>query len=812
MTVARELSAALRSLRKNPGFTFAVVAMLAVGIGATTAMFSIADGALFAPLPYTHEKQLVTIVNHGTRRGNTVSMPDIVDMRSGVKSLAEIGAVYPGPGLLTGEGDPLAVGKGMVTANWFSMLGIRPEIGRFFAPGEDAANGPALVVISDELWRTRFGADRAVLGRRITIDGVTRTVIGVATPTFAYPYKLGAWIPIAISPATLEPARRGNRYFGAVARMADGATFAKARAEFRTVAARLHATYPAAETGLDFDLMPLRENVVGDSRPAILVMTAAVAFILLIACANVAGLLLLRAQRRSAEMGIRLALGASPRRVLREVLAESLAYGALGGVGGVALAGAAVHAIVALRPTYIPFVDDIALDWRVLTFAIIVTLATSVIFGVAPALFAAKTDLVAALTSGTRSTSAGKRSTTLRQMFVVLELALALVLLVGAGLLGRSFERLMSVDTGFRPAGLLHFDMGPPSYRMRPDAKTAADSSAGMRAAVDAYVAALRAEPGTKEVAAGFGAPFTGAAVNQTSVHIQGDAPDAPDRPSLVSWKSVTPGYFETLGVPLVRGRYFTAEDREGSARVVVVNEAFVNAYLGGRGPIGRIIANDTSSVGSIGGRIIGVVGDTKNQSLTESPDPELYTPYDQNPVGYLTVLVRSSAPPAIVFAAARKQLAAFDRNLPIFDAGSYDDRVRSTVSRSRQAWTLIAGFSFFALCLSAAGIYSVVAFAVRERRREFGVRVALGAQQRQIMALVMTHAARLSGLGAALGLIAAVSASSALRSMLYGVGATDAATYVSGCAVLIAATLAASWLPAWRASRVDPMLVMRAE
>jgi len=433
-----------------------------------------------------------------------------------------------------------------------------------------------------------------------------------------------------------------------------------------------------------------------------------------------------------------------------------------------------------------------------------VTLVTAVAFGLAPAIFASKTDLLSALTSGTRSASAGRRSTALRQTFVVLELALSLVLLVGAGLLGKSFARLMAVDTGFRPEGLVHFDMGPPSYAPRPDAKTAADSSAPMRAAVEEYIKELRAVPGTTMAAAGFGAPFTGPAVNQGSVHIEGDAPDPEDRPSLASWKSVTPGYLETLGVRLVRGRFFTDQDREGAKKVAIVNEAFVSAYLRGRDPIGRVVTNR--------GEIVGVIGNTKNQSLTEAPDPEVYSPFDQLPVGYLTVLVRSSASPASVVATARKLLAKLDRDLPIFGEGTYDDLVRSTQSRAEQSWELVAGFSLFALLLSAAGIYSVVAFAVRERRREFGVRVALGAQQRQIVALVIRHAAVLSALGVVLGLGVSFAASSALRAVLYGVGTTDLTTYAAGCAVLVVAVLAASWIPAWRAGRVDPMVVMRVE
>lgn len=760
--------------------------MLAVGIGATTAMFSVANGVLLAPLPYSNEKRLVAIVNHGTRPGDVISMPDVIDLRRGMKSFDEIGIVYASPGILTGDGDPMSVGSGAVSANWFEALGIRPELGRFFAPGDDDAAAPEIVVIGDELWRTRFGADRNVLGRTITIDGTARSVIGVAPAGMALPYKLGAWIPVSLTPEAVSPERRGNRYYQAVARTADDVSFATARAEFRTFTSRLHQLYPEKETGLDFDLAPLRQHVVGDARPALLVMLSAVTFVLLIACANVAGLLLLRARQRSAEMGIRLALGATPARVIREMLAESLAYGVLGGMLGVGLAALAVRGIVATRPG-IPFVDNISLDWRVLTFAVAVTIVTAVIFGIAPAILASNSDLITALKSGSRSTSSGKRSSTLRQTFVVLELALALVLLVGAGLLGKSFERLMSVDTGFRPEGLVRFDIGVPSETF-----------------VRTFLQELGAMPGTRQVAAGFGAPFTGAAVNQTGVHIEGDPPDAPDHPALALWKAVTPGYLETLGVSIVRGRYLTAQDWERAPPVVIVNSAFVNAYLDGKDPIGKVVTNR--------GAIVGIVRDTKNQSLTDAPYPMIYSAFGEDSPGYLTVVIRSSLAPSAVIAAARKRLATIDKNIPIFDPGTYDDFIRATASRSQRSWELVAGFSAFALLLAAAGIYSVVAFAVRERRREFGIRMAIGAQQRDIVRLVLVQSVRLAALGVAIGLIVALSASSALRSMLYGVEATDSTIYAAGCAVLVMAALAASCVPAWSASRTDPTVVMRAE
>ena len=661
-----------------------------------------------------------------------------------------------------------------------------------------------ILIISDELWRTRFGGDRGVLGRRLTVSDEPYTVVGVAAPQMALPYRLDAWIPMRIDSTDLLPARRGNRFFQAIGRIATGASIGQARAEVRTVAARLHDEYPVTETGLSFDLQRLRDHIVGDSRPALLVLTTAVGFVLLIACANVASLLLLRARQRSAEVGIRLALGASPRRLIREMLSVSLVYGLAGGALGVALAEIAVRGIVTLRPGTLPLMDDVTVDWRVLMFAAGTTLATVLAFGMLPAIAASKTDLVAELTSGTRSTSAGKKSAALRQAFVVVELALALVLLVGAGLLGRSFQRLMSVDVGFNPAGLVKFDILLPDERPYAPGKTRADSFPLTRSVAERFMKELRSVPRTKSVGAALGAPFTGAAQNQTWVHIEGDPPELVDRPNLTLWKCVTPGYFETLGMTLVRGRLLTERDRADAPRVVVVNEAFVKEFLKGRDPIGTVVRG--------AGEIVGVVRNAKNGSLTEAAIPAQFHAFDQLPTGYLTVVVRSSADPAAVIATARKRLGAIDNTLPIFDAESYDDLLRSTVSRAQYSWELIAGFSAFSLLLAAAGIYGVVAFAVRQRQREFGIRMALGAAQPQIVRLVLAHAVRLSVLGLIVGLGVALAASSALRSMLYGVGATDLATYAAGCAVLLVATLAASWLPAWGAGRVDPIIVMRAE
>jgi putative ABC transport system permease protein len=804
MALPRDLQAAVRSLRKNPGFTSVVVAMLAIGIGATTAMFSVANGVLFAPLPYANENRLVAIVNHGTRAGDNISLLDVLDLRRDMKSLDEIGGVYASPGTLTGEGDPRGLGMGSVTANWFTMLGVRPEIGRVFAEGEDAPGAEPVVMISDGLWRSVYGADRAVLGRKILIDLEPRTVIGVLPPQVALPYKLDLWRPLTMGTEVMSPTHRGNRFFQGVARVSNGFSLDQARAELKTATARIHDAYPVAETGLSFDLAPLRKNVVGDAAPALLVLLAAVGFVLLIACANVASLLLLRARQRSAEMGIRLALGASPGRIMRDVLAESLLYGAAAGALGVLLASAAVRAIVALRPPDIPFIDDVAVDWRVMVFAIAVTLVTTVVFGMAPAIFASKTDLLEALTSGSRSVSAGKRGVLLRQAFVVMELALALVLLVGAGLLGRSFAGLMSVPVGFHAEGLVRFNVTLPDEPKVAGAPTRAEEYPRTRALVEEMMSQLAAVPGTRAVTAGFGAPFTGPAQNQSAIHIEGDPPDLVDRPTLSLWKSVLPGYFGTMGIPLVRGRLLSEQDRSGGHRVVLVNEAFVRAFLRDGDPIGRVVTGH--------GEIVGVVGDTKNLSLTESPPPAVYYAFDQEPVGYLTVLIRSSAPSASVIATAEKRLQAMNKFLLVGEAGTYGEFERATVARKQFSWQLVAAFSAFALLLAVAGIYSVVAFAVRQRQREFGIRVALGAQRSQVMRLVLSQAATLAALGIGSGVIVALSTSSALRSMLYGVGATDAVTYAAGCAVLIVSTLAASWIPAWRAGRVDPTVVMRSE
>ena len=469
--------------------------------------------------------------------------------------------------------------------------------------------------------------------------------------------------------------------------------------------------------------MPLRQHIVGDAGAALIVLLAAVVFVLLIACANVASLLLLRARKRSAEMGIRLALGASPSRIVREMLAgRSLVYGAAGGALGVGLAFAAVRAIVAMRPANVPLIDDVTVDWRVLLFSVAVTIAVSVVFGIAPAIFASKTDLVGALTSGTRSATSGKKSAMLRQMFVVAELALALVLVVGAGLLGRSFERLMSVDLGFRPDGVVTFEMGIPRGKVVATAKTAADSVPQMRAFVAALVTNLRAIPGVTSAAAGFGAPFSGPAANMTTVHIEGDAPELIDRPSLSEWKCVTPGYIETLGIPVVRGRAINVQDRADSRRVVVVNEAFVKAYLAGGDPVGRTVTNY--------GEIVGVVGNVKNQALTETAEPAMYLAFDQLPVGYASVVIRSADPPATVLAAARKRVAALDKTLPAVGGEAYSDIVSASANRSKFSLALVGGFALFSLTARRGRHLQRcrVAFCARATARVWEFRVAVGA------------------------------------------------------------------------------------
>jgi putative ABC transport system permease protein len=806
----QDLTYALRGIRRAPGFAITTVLTLALAIGAVTVMFSVVNGVLLRPLPFEAEDRLVWVVNRGVRPYDAVSPIDLTDWREQTHSFEGMGGYIQSTANLTGGTEAVRLATADVTSNWFAMLGARLTLGRGFEPNEEGIGAPKVVVLSDALWRTQFGADRGVLDRTILLDGEPYTVIGVAPPAFTFPERPDVWRPVALPPALLT-ARGGRRFWGPVARLKPGVTLDQARIDLHAITERLRAQFPDAETGLAYDVIPLRQHVVGNARTALVVLLGAVACLLLIACANIATLVLLRATSRSSEMAIRVALGARPRRIALQLLAESLLLALLGGMGGVLIAEWGVHTLMLVAIDKLPLVESVVVDGRVLVFAFAITVCTGLLFGLVPALHASGADAPVTLQSGTRGASARKGASRLRNALVIAEVALAVPLLIGATLLGKSFVRLLDVSPGFRPAQVVRFDVNLPFCTKA----TAADSvvvaghgrcyasPAAFRAFTDELIRGLKAQPGTQAAAVGFGVPFSEWVTNQTIVAIDGRPPSPIDHPNSAESKYVTPEYFAALGIPILRGRVFSESDSPTAQRVVVVSKAFADSYISGEDPIGKVVHDY--------GEIVGVVGDTKAFHLGSAPEPGIYQAWEQVTPAWMTVVIRSTAEAGAVMAAARKQVASLDASLPVYHMMRMEDAVVASADAPRlEAW-VVGGFSATALLLAVIGIYGLIAYAVGERRRELGIRIALGAEPQRVVRLFVGEGVRLVAIGIGIGGVVAVGGSGAIHSLLYGIGPTDMLSYGEACAVFLAVALVASWVPARRAARVDLVEVLRA-
>jgi putative ABC transport system permease protein len=805
---------ALRSLRKTPGVATTIVVTLALAIGASTTMFSVVNGVLLNPLPVANSDRLVWSVNRGHRPYDAMSVPDFRDWTQSVSSFEATATWVKSQAALGDAGQPVQLAIADVTDNWFSMLGARLQLGRGFTAGEEGFGKPKIAVLSDALWRSQFGADKAVIGRSILLDGSSYTVVGVAAPRFDFPDAAQLWRPIALQPRPVEC--RGCRgYHGPVALLKRGATFERARAEVRAVAARLHTLYPTDEEGLDFDLQPLHEHFVGDTRAPLVILLAAVGCLLLIACTNVATLLLVRANGRAAEMGVRMALGAGRRRIATQLFVESALLALAGGVLGVLLAVWATQAIVALRLDSIPSLADISIDPRVLLASLFGTMAAGMLFGMAPALQAARTDIVGALKSGSRGASASRRSSRVRGALLITEVALVVPLLIGASLLVQSFTRLLSQPVGFDADRVVRFDLSLPicGTMWAPDSTCAgvrdpryASLESRERFAQD-LVASLRAMPGAENAAMGFGVPFTSFARQQNTIEIQGFAPPPSGQPNVVEQKWATPHYFATLGIPIIRGRDFNENDRADVppiGQVAIVSEGAVKAYFHGQDPIGKVLKEQ--------GTIIGVVGNTKTQGLSGEPEPAVYGPVAQSGLPWMTVLVRAKGDVTTAMIEARARVSALDPLLPVTHLNAMRDDVDASAARARLSMLLLSGFAAAALGLAVLGIYGLVAYTVRTREREVGIRIALGAQRGHVMSLIMRDGAISIALGIAVGVLLSLSASRALRSVVFGVASTDATTYVATAGALVVIAVLAAWWPARRAASIDPVASMRPE
>jgi putative ABC transport system permease protein len=817
-TLWKDVRYGARALWKSPAFTAVAVLAVALGVGANTAIFSVVNTVLLRALPYENSERLVALyTGRGPATiGGPLAYPDLLDYRAQAKSLEYV-AGYQGVGTVMGLGrgdEPERVRGTEVMADLFPALGVRAALGRTFTREEDAEGGPKVIVLSDGLWRRRFGSDPGVVGRevRMGLSGRAVTVIGVMPAGFKFPPDESEVIDY-YTPFVAENAKsnadglrnRGSVFIPTVAKLKDGVPFEQAAAEVEAIANRLAAEYPDTSANRRARVVRLHEDLVGQVRPALLVLLGAVGLVLLIACANVANLLLARAAARGREIAVRTALGATRARVARQLLTESLLLSLSGGAAGLLLSVWGVEAIIKLSPATVPRLAETSIDARVFLFALGVSILTGLIFGLAPALQASKTDLAESLKEGGRSGSAGARRNRLRSTLVVVEVALSLMLLVGAGLLVKSFRQLVTTDPGYSPERVLAVTVALNTQRFADE-----DSRAGYYREAVARISQL---PGVEAAGLTRLLPL-GRSDIFNSFQIAGRPPFAPGESHAGRSYTVSPEYFRVLSLPLRRGRAFTGADGKNAPGVIIINEAFVSRFFPGEEPLGQHVILDGPDDKPLPPReVVGVVGNIHFQSFTDEERPEYYIPFEQAPSAVTQVVVRSKGEDAAALTpAVRAALKGVDPNLLIWRTETMDELAGQSVAPQRFNVALLGFFAALALLLAAVGIYGVMSYTVTQRRHEIGIRMALGAQRRDVLRLVVRQGMLLTLLGLGLGLAGALALTRLMSSLLYGVSATDPSVFAAVSLLLGAVALLASYVPARRATKVDPMIALRYE
>lgn len=797
---AADFRYAARTLAKAPTFTLVAAATIALGICANTALFTVVNALLLRPLPYGAPERLVMVWQDLTARGGPsdewATPGNVVDWQSEPGLFDGLAAVSGWRPALTGEGDAEAILGEQVTHGYFDVLGITPQAGRTFEPADDRPGAPRVAVISDEFWQRRFGRDRSVVGRSLALNGEPHEVIGILPPGFRPVIVSDAeiWRPLRLDLA--QPSREAV-FLRVVARLPNGSTIGDAQARATALAQRIEQSMPEFNDKVGFRLQPLHDRVVGEIRPGLLALLGAVTFVLLIACTNVASLLMARGSTRGRELAVRLALGASRWRVIRQLLAESLLLAAIGGVAGLLIAIWAVDGLVRLAPAGTPRLDEISLDTTVLAFTLVVTTVTGVLFGLAPALQYSRVDVSPVLKDGARGSAGGGRR--FRGALIAAEVALPLVLLTGGALLVQTFARLQQADLGFRTNDMLVATFQPPaaSYPER-------EQYMQLYTRVLERAAAI---PGVEQAAFSTILPL---ATGDSDMDLTIEGRPAPASPSdaPVSWyRSVSANYFATIGRRIVQGRGFTESE---PMPVVIVNESFVARYLPGQDPIGRRIRPGSGGDGPWF-TIVGVLADARVRGARERTPVELFVPYQQYADRGTWIVL--AGPNAARFAPAlRAAMAEIDPNLPLMGVRTLDDRLAESLGQERFFATLSAGFALLALVLAAVGIYGVMAYSVRQRTMEIGVRMALGSSVPGVFRLIIVDGLRVALIGVAIGLVGALAMGRTLESLLFGVEATDPVTLALATVTLVAVALAACAIPAWRASRVQPIMALRGE
>ncbi len=793
---------AFRQLQKNPGFTSVAVLSLALGIGANTAIFSFVNTILLRPLPYPNPGRLVQLFENNVVNGwhkNAIGAPVIAEWRKQATLFEGIAARGDGPYALTGRGIPAVLSGAPISANTFSLLGVKPLLGRDFVAEEETYGRHHVALLSFECWRKRFGGATNMLGQSLTLNGESYQVIGVMPPKMQYPEpNLEVWTPLAFSPDQLS--QRHRHVYAAFGRLKPGVTLAAARAQMDLIAKHMQAA-DEQNKGWGVDVYPMLEIQVEDSRRLLLVLLGSVGLVLLICCANIANLLLARAAARGREFAVRAALGARRGHVVRQLLAESLVLATLGGIAGILLARFGLAVLLAGSPPDLPRIaEGVQVDGWTLVFTAAITLLAGLLFGLAPVWQMSRQTMLGDMNDAARGSSGGPARRRLGSVFVVSQVALSMMLLIGAGLMIRSFGRLLSQDLGYQTENLVNMPVNLPTK--------AYPSLAAKMAFFEHFRERVTSIPGVTSVALIYGLPL-GLEDSQLGVEIVGAPPARAGEAVSAGYSQISPGYFDTLGIPLLQGRDFTSQDRANTPPVLIVDQTFARNFKLGANPVGRLV---NIGDGSQQAEIVGLVKDVKRRDLAGAPRGEMYRPYLQNCWGYMNLTVRTSRSQEDITRAVRSELDQLDKDLPLENVRTLTFLVDSALQQRRLSVELVSGFAGLALLLTALGLYGVLAYTVGQRSREIGIRMALGAQRAEVLSLVIGQGLRLTLVGAALGLLAAFALTRLMGSLLYEVKPNDPITYAAVSGLLLGAGLLACWLPARRAMRVEPMEALRYE
>jgi predicted permease len=805
-TLLQDLRYGVRALRTQPGFTLAAVIVIALGIGANTAIFSVVNTVLLRPLPYPQPDELVMVWESAPKLGfphNDVAPANFLDWRNQNKVFRHLAAFGGHSVSLTGRGEPERVEGARVSANLFPLLGVAPALGRAFTEDEDRDGAANVIVLSYGLWQRRFGGDSGIVGQSLTLNARPYTVVGVMPAHFRFPSREQEfWLPMAFEPG--EAAGRGDHYLSVVARLKPGVTIKQAQAEMDAIAARLQQQYPRTNTDQGVALVPLHEEFAGAMRKPLLVLLGVVGFVLLIACANVTNLLLARATARRQELTIRAALGASRLRLMRQLLTESLLLAITGGVIGTLLASWGVGLLETLVPDSLAQARGIVIDVRVLGFAVAVSLLTGVVFGLLPALQVSRPNLSEALKEGGRG--GGEPRGRVRSLLVVTEIALSLVLLAGAGLLIKSFHRLTNVDPGFQPNNAL-------TLRMQLSGEKYGDP-VKRRAFYDQMLQQVQSLPGVQAAGVITQLPLTTQGLS-FSFSLEGQAPlPAANLPQAV-FRVVSPDYFSALGIPLLGGRSFTPQDTADAPAVAVINHTMAERFWPGQEALGKRFKIGASDSPNPWMTVVGVVGDVRQTSLEQALKPELYVSHWQDRRFFAIprdLVIRTAGDPLNLTAAVRAEIWKLDKDLPLYRVRTMEQIVAQAVAGQRFNMLLLALFAALALVLATVGIYGVMSYATAQRRHEIGIRMALGANARDVFRLVLGQGLLLTGSGVALGLMGALALTRLMKGLLFNVTASDPLTFAAVTLLLMVVALLACWIPARRAARVDPLVALRCE